>query len=273
MKRLVNLTLCLLALRIAPPAQAADAIAAEPVSVLPGQKVTLRWYFTGDKVLVTGGRFGKKGQVVTGRTVLTDTPRKTTRYTFDVWYRVAAAGKPARKVHAQYSLVVPVTTDALSGMASYRSTRGWQVCYPLGWRHDHVNTSDEGKDGLVFFQKEDDCVERLAVAVMAAKEMTCDDLMKQVCADMPSHYENLQLEAPTEIAFHAIPACRTYFTGSDMTHPGTRTRSAVLVFVHDGRGFVISARTSANDFKARQAVLEKMINSFALTEKTASAKP
>jgi len=74
-------------------ARAADAVAVEPAYVTPGKPITLKWYFTGDKVLLSGGRFGK-GVVVTGKTSMTDTPRATTKYTFDVWYKVPAP-KPA----------------------------------------------------------------------------------------------------------------------------------------------------------------------------------
>src|SRR5438477_4974625 len=54
----------------ASPAASAKAIAVEPPVIAPGQTVTFRWYFTGNKVTVSGGRFGK-GAVVTGRTSLT----------------------------------------------------------------------------------------------------------------------------------------------------------------------------------------------------------
>lgn len=74
-------------------ARAADAVAVDPPYVTPGKPITLKWYFTGEKVTISGGRFGK-GTVVTGKTSITDTPRATTKYTFDVWYK-APAPKPA----------------------------------------------------------------------------------------------------------------------------------------------------------------------------------
>src|SRR4051794_24746906 len=84
------LSLCVLALpAIASSAARAEleprAVAVEPGVTTPGQTVKLRWYFTGTKVLLSGGRFGS-GTVVTGKTEMTDKPEKTTRYTFDVWY-------------------------------------------------------------------------------------------------------------------------------------------------------------------------------------------
>lgn len=93
-------------------AQAVEAIAVTPKTVAPGQTVTLKWYFTGTKVVVAGGRFGK-GTEVTGRTSLTDTPQKTTRYTFDVWYPDGkSAANPKPLLHAQYTATAEVGQSA-----------------------------------------------------------------------------------------------------------------------------------------------------------------
>lgn len=103
--------LCLLAALwtlLPPAAQAEEAIGVTPKICTPGQTVTLKWYFTGTRVMVSGGRFGK-GVEVTGRTTLTDTPQKTTRYTFDVWYpdpKASPAGKTL--IHAQYTALAEV---------------------------------------------------------------------------------------------------------------------------------------------------------------------
>ena len=89
-------------------AQAAEAIGITPKPSTPGQTVTLKWYFTGTKVVVSGGRFGK-GVEVTGRTTLTDTPQKTTRYTFDVWYPdPKSTTTPKAVIHAQYAATAEV---------------------------------------------------------------------------------------------------------------------------------------------------------------------
>src|SRR4051812_49267358 len=81
-------------------------VAVEPAVVAPGQSVQLRWYFTGDKVLLSGGRFGK-GVIVTGKQRLQDTPKQTTTYKFDVWYAIPvtnAEGKTTQKqTHVQYT--------------------------------------------------------------------------------------------------------------------------------------------------------------------------
>jgi len=105
-------------------ARAADAIAVTPKPCAPGQTVTLKWYFTGTKVMVSGGRFGK-GVEVTGRTTLTDTPQKTTRYTFDVWYPdPKSPTTPKTLLHAQYTATAEVGAVA-------RELTDEQIAYQL----------------------------------------------------------------------------------------------------------------------------------------------
>jgi uncharacterized protein YkwD len=88
--------------------RAADAVAVTPKPCAPGQTVTLKWYFTGVKVLVAGGRFGK-GTDVTGRTTLTDIPQKTTRYNFDVWYPdPKSTTTPKALLHTQYTATAEI---------------------------------------------------------------------------------------------------------------------------------------------------------------------
>src|SRR5262245_295906 len=60
-------------------------LTADRTSVAPGQAVTLSLHFTGKKIVASGGRFGK-GVDVTSKTSVTDRPKKTTRYTFTVYY-------------------------------------------------------------------------------------------------------------------------------------------------------------------------------------------
>ena len=95
---------------LTPPcaSRAADEIVVTPKSSSPGQTITLKWYFTGVKVLVSGGRFGK-GTDVTGRITVTDAPQKTTRYTFDVWYPdPKSTTNPKAMLHAQYTATAEV---------------------------------------------------------------------------------------------------------------------------------------------------------------------
>jgi hypothetical protein len=273
--RVISLLMaCGLILLVVSPLHAApDAVVAEPKTVAPGQTVTLRWYFTGDKVVVSGGRFGK-GVVVTGRTSLTDRPRKTTRYTYDVWYHGQAPGRnPGQTVikplHARYTVVVEVQKPVPSPLAFYRNAYGWRIGYLKGWKCDSVPLSDPQNNGLFYFQQEDDSVERLAVSVLPAGDMDCVALMNRVQADLPSHYDRVKVEEQTQITHAAVPAVWMTFTGQDQTHPGIQTQSLVLALVLHGRAYVISARTAASRFLTRQAVLEKMVKSFAFVGDTA----
>jgi hypothetical protein len=268
MRGIATLLLCGLGIWAAASVKAApgsNAVAVEPNLISPGQTITLRWYFTGTKVVVAGGRFGK-GMVVTGKTSVTDHPRKTTRYTFDVWYRTNVVSPTTGKktlatLHQQYTAVAEVSV-ALPGLHSYKDPHGWQVSYLIGWKRDHVTTPDEGSDGLVFFQKEDDSVERLAIAIMPVKDMTSEELIHKIRNDVPSHYDSPQFLQQVDLSYQEVPAQFMTFTGMDLTHPGTKTASVVLAFVRAGKAYVISARTDAAHFKARQALLENMVKSF-----------
>ncbi len=385
-------------------AHAAGEVAVLPTVTTPGKPITIKWYFTGEKVLISGGRFGK-GTVVTGKNSVTDTPQATTRYTFDVWYRVpVAAASPAPNVlsgvakgpgskaiqipsvtlpapgsmfpakapaqgtptgvmpvatvptpqpkeggskaihiqevilpspgsvvpvkspsptasaavpspashgntppavvptappavqapgtalpagspavpnggvqapptapaftlqHVQYTTYAEVWSGIYPAMNSYRDSHGWQVNFLSGWKRDNVPTAAEGSDGLVYFQQEDDSVERLAVAIMPSKEMTLDDLMKKVNTDVDNHYLKATLTEPVDITLHSVPAKMTTFTGLDMSHPGTQTSSVVVLFVRNGKAYVISARSNATHFNGRRPILEKMALSFAFSK-------
>lgn len=241
-------------------------VTAEPDSVTSGEAITLHCRAAGKKIVLSGGRFGK-GVVVTGRDTFTDHPKHTTRYTFEVWPQAGVkptSGKESVPQHARYSVVVEVRAGSAASLTTYRSTNGWRIDYLREWKRDHVMTPDEGKDGLVYFQKEEDSVERIAVAVMAAGEMTTSDLVEKVCSDMPSRYANLEVSEKNPIQFQNADAVWLTFSGNAFSHPDKKVQSMALVFVRDGRGFVVSARTSAVTFKARQAVLERMIKSFTL---------
>ncbi|HLV79854.1 MAG TPA: hypothetical protein VKT32_06205 [Chthonomonadaceae bacterium] len=268
MYRFTSMLLCALSLVVPALARAdSNAVVAEPNPVSVGQSVTFHWYFTGTKVVVAGGRFGN-GAVVTGRTKLTDQPRKTTRYTFDVWYRAPvkspATGKTAvQPLHSRYSVLVEVVPP----MASYHDSHGWQISYVHGWQMDKVSTPDEGDDGLVFFQPEDDSVERLAVAIMPVRNMNSADLIQKIQADVPAHYDSPQFITENTFLYRDTPAVWAIFTGLDQTHPGTRTQSMILAFVRDGHAYVISARTQADRFAARRALLERMVKSFSVTKR------
>ena len=144
--------------------------------------------------------------------------------------------------------------------------------YLSGWQKASVQTADQPKDGLVFFQAEEDAVERLAVAAMPAKELTASDLMQQIQADMPSHYDEIEVLSRDEITYQNSPAIYATFAAIDQTHPGTHTRSIVLAFVRNGKAYVVSARTVAAHFNSRRPILERLIKSFIVANRSAGTE-
>jgi hypothetical protein len=253
-------------------AASSKAIAVEPAVVAPGQPVTLRWYFTGDKVVVSGGRFGK-GTVVTGKTLLKDTPTKTTQYKFNVWYKVPESspdGQTTQKpIHIEYAVQAIVEKPVPISLKTYRDPYGWQVAHLLGWKFDKERLPDPANNALVFFQQEDDSVERLAVSILPVTDMDNGQLVSKIEKSLFQNYGEVQMGTPAEIRHGGTPAVLTTFTGMDNSHPGTRTQTLILAFVKDGRGYIVSARTNAVRFDFRRAALEKMVRSFSLIDKTA----
>jgi len=243
------------------------AIAVEPGVTMPGQPVLLRWYFTGTKVVVSGGRFGK-GMVVTGKSELTDRPTKTTKYTFDVWYKPAPdPAKPeiARaQSHVQYSAIA-----AVDQLTSYHGSEGFDIRYLKGWRTDSF-APEPGKK-VYYFQPEEDSVERLAVAILPIKETeTAADIMEKVQNDVPSHYTQVEYVSRYDLSKQKDAAQISTFKGLDATHPNTRTASIVLVVVHRGKAFVVSARTHAARFAERLPLLDGLVRSVNFASATAS---
>ncbi len=248
-----------------------------------GESVTLRWYFTGNKVVVSGGRFGK-GVVVTGRTSLTDHPAQTTRYTFDVDFAGKPAGAPTAQpnatdakpsvgadaktvpLHARYSVVVEVYDPRAVGLKPYVDPHGWEVSVLNGWKRDAVNLPDPANNALMYFQQEDDSVERLAIAILPVSEMSIDALMDKIQADLPSHYDQVQLVSRTSDLCEGQPAVIATFTGMDNSHPGTKTTTLFLAFTRGRHAYVVSARTAADRFAQRKRLLTYMVRSFAFCE-------
>jgi hypothetical protein len=256
----------------AAPARA-KAVVAEPAAIYAGQQVTLRWYFTGKKVTVAGGRFGA-GQVVTGKTAISDKPSKTTRYTFTADYvgqkENPVTGKIEEKpLRAVYTVVVEVAPPLKMETITYRDRYGWKINSLKDWKRDPVSLADPANNALMYFQQEDDSVERMAVSILPAAEMTATDLMSKVQRSLSGNYEQIQVLSDQETTFAGVPAVLSEFSAMDISHPGTRTQSLVLAFVKDSRAYVLSARTAANKYKLRRPVLEALIRSFDFTQSTA----
>jgi hypothetical protein len=269
MRPLTFLSLCLLALPAFGGARAdlePKSVAVEPGVTMPGQPILLRWYFTGTKVVVSGGRFGK-GAVVTGKSELTDRPERTTRYTFDVWFKPAPdPANPEVKPplsHAQYTAVA-----AVDKLTSYHASEGFDVRYLKGWRTDSF--SPEYGSKVYYFQPEEDSVERLAVAVLPIKDgQTVAEIMEKVRDDVPSHYTQVEFISRYDLTRQKEAAQITTFRGMDQTHPNTRTESIILVYTHRGRAYVVSARTQANKFAERQPLLDGLVRSLTFSSSTA----
>ncbi|HLH80211.1 MAG TPA: hypothetical protein VKV29_08015 [Chthonomonas sp.] len=261
MKVQTLLLLCLAPILSAPLAWADQGIVATPTVVVKGQTVKLEWYITGDKVVLSGGRFGK-GVVVTGKTQVTDRPLHTTRYVLDDYYHVnnpPGSGKPAvQRLHTRYSVVVKVFT--MPPLAVYRAGKDWTVDYVKGWQAYPIRTPDGVPHGLVFFQPEEDSIERLGVAMLSASNKTAETLMEDVEADIPQHYKNIKTISRDSITFCGEPAVRLVFEATDPA--GRRIESIVLAFVHDGMGYVVSGRTSDAAFDVRRLLLDKLVESF-----------
>ncbi len=244
-------------------------VAVEPGVTAPGQPITLRWYFTGTKVIVSGGKFGK-GLVVTGKSEITDRPEKTTRYTFDVWYKpppdpAKPEVKPAQ-IHVQYNAVA-----AVDMLASFHGQEGFDLRILRSWRTDSFSPEPGSK--VYFFQPEEDSVERLAVAVVPIKDgMTVAEMMEKVRGDVPAHYTKVEFVSLYDVPRLKEAAQITQFKGIDSTHPNTRTQSIVLVHNHRGKAYVVSARTHADKFAERAPLLEGLVRSITFSSATVSAK-
>ena len=260
MVRFAALLLCLLGVFGAGAARAEREVVAEPDMVAAGEPVTLRWFFTGDKVTVTGGRFGAAGTVVTGKTSLTDNPKKTTRYTFTTSYKAKDAAGVEKPVKATYSVVVEIAPP-LPVMLPYKNPRGWKITYQKGWKPEPYYHPEKGLN-LCYFQPEQDSLERVTVAIVSDKVADSAALMDKIAQDMPNNYDDFKTVSQYPITFHSLPAVMAVFAGRDRTHDNIPTESLVMAFSRGDRCYVVSARTKANLFRKRRPALEKMLRSF-----------
>lgn len=265
----MRITLLLFASLAAIPAVASpsspSAIALSRNPIVAGDSLSLHWYVTGTKVMLSGGRFGA-GVVVTGRTFVSDRPVQNTKYTLDLWYPDTSAGNAApssKLIHAQYTTTVQVLHPDTLGLEVYRDTRGWRILHPKGWSCDKVALPDPARNALMYFQQEADSLERLAVSVLPVTEHAAESLMKRVEVDLPSHYDEVQVISKQDVTIDEQPAVLAEISGKDHTHSGARTHSVILVFVREGLGYVVSARTAAARYSARQPLLRNLVRSFA----------
>lgn len=267
MRLIPTLIVCLLFAFAGVNALAANEIDA-PTVISPGQTATLKWYFGGVKLTISGGQFAV-GTVITGRQSLKVSPKKTTTYLFDLYYHPGVAVEAQKTdtgklVHVQYKATIEVLSGTQPGMLSYKGSHGWRVNYQTGWK---AMPNREGSDDLIYFQQEEDAVERLAVAVVPVKNKTALQLLEEVRSDIPSNYTHYEMQSQTEFTHQSLPAVLATFTGNGQAHPDTRTTSMLMVLVNGDMGYVISVRTHADRLKLRQSVLDKILHSFTLTNK------
>lgn len=257
------------------PSRASGEVAADPPVITPGDSVKLKWYFTGDKVTVSGGKFGS-GQVVTGKMQVTDSPRKTTQYRFDVYYTIKKVGadgiKTSEALHQHYFVTALVDDSPPDQFKSYSDPHGWKIKYLAGWKYD-VSTPDDGNKALLFFQREYDSVERMAVAIVPANGMTSSDVLAKALSDTPGRYQAIKVEPTEAVRVGALPGSMASFSGDDESHPGVRTTSLLYAVVYSSRAYIISARTRASNYLLRKAHLERMLKSFAIDVKVVGDLP
>ncbi len=205
MRRILTLALCLLPGFCGIAAHASGEIAAEPSAITAGQSSTLKWYFNGAKITVSGGSFAP-GTPITGKQILTVKPKKTTKYLFDVYYHPELpADKQAtgtgKLTHVQYTVTVEVL-GPMPGLLAYKGTHNWRVNYQTGWK---PMTNEGAGDDLVWFQAEEDAVDRLSVAIVPLKDKTAAQLMEEIRADIPSHYTHAQVVSQNDATQQSLP--------------------------------------------------------------------
>jgi len=132
--------------------------------------------------------------------------------------------------------------------AAYTNPSGWQISYLKSWKCDKVEMPDPATSALVFFQGEDDAVERLAVSMLPVSDTNPASLLQKVKTDVYMRYDSAEVDKETRISQGNQSALLTSFVGLDTTHPGVKTHTLLMVMVRNGKGYVISARTAEEHF-------------------------
>jgi len=207
---------------------------------------------------------------------VTDAPKKTTVYGFDLWPRgTDHGGKKKQGAPAagrqHYTVAVHVYEGTFPPLQTYQDWLHWRIDYVAGWKRYAMPQIDPANNALLYFQPEEDSVERLAVAIVPTKATTCAELMHEVMLETPSQYDVLEDVSQKETTQDALPATWLTFKGIDRAEPDIATRSLVMALVRDGKGYVISARARAGEFDKWERLLRCLVRSFAFTPKAHSA--
>src|SRR6266700_3566562 len=73
---------------------------------------------------------------------------------------------------------------AANNTTTYANPSGWQVSYLKSWKCDKVDMPDAASNALVFFQAEEDAVERLAVSMVPVSDTNPASLLQKVKSDV-----------------------------------------------------------------------------------------
>jgi hypothetical protein len=177
------------------------------------------------------------------------------------------------KLHARYSALVEVQPRGALGLTNYASPYGWKLSYLRGWKVDKVPVGDPARNALMYFQPEDDSIERLGLAILPVQELSAAGLMEKVQQDLNTYYEKVAILSQENVTHGGLPAVQMMFAGNATSHPQTKTQSLVIAFVRGGLGYVVSGRTAADRYASRRALIESMVKSFEVTGRTAAAGP
>src|SRR5258706_2432453 len=132
---------------------------------------------------------------------------------------------------------------AANSTATYANPSGWQISYLKNWKCDKVDIGDPANNALVFFQSEEDAVERLAVSMLPVADTSAASLLQKVKSDVYMRYDSAEVQPETKVSRGDQSALITSFVGLDTTHPGVKTHTFLMVMVRNGKGYGISART------------------------------
>jgi hypothetical protein len=206
------------------------------------------------RVRAIGGGFGA-GLDDDGDGPLTSAVWKPTNYKFKVWMP-AAKGSAQQARMVESALTVGVSAGRFPPLATYWDWRHWKIDVPDGWSRYASGGQDPAQSALIYFERDEDSPERVAVAMLPAGAMTSDELARKVKDELPTQYDVLKSVAMWPTSYGGDAADWLAFQGIDRAQPDVLTQSDVLVFVHGGRGYVISARTPASRYAgSRRAVI------------------
>lgn len=250
------------------PAAVEDRVTIESSYIIPGQSVVFHFPPGAKKVVAYGGRFGK-GLDVTKEKNLTDEPLKTTDYGFDIFNQAkpekgGKAKTQEPKPSAHFHVTAEVYTGKFPPLTTYNDTRGWHIDTIAGWNAYPSELPDPANNALIYLEQQEDGAERVAVAILPTT-MTNSELMKKVMMETPTQYDVLNVIDQKETTQYGVQATWLNFKGVDPSLPNVPTRSMVMTFVKDGKGYVISGRMKADQFKEREKLIRCLMRSFSFT--------